>query len=135
MTAEQLTRWYAEQLGWTDAQLVERLLRFIEHNDQTDALRAFLQAETGLDVETAEAARHYRGQPFAVFAYGPDYGLVPDAAFERIDVDTEILAMAAFSRLLDRPDLERFVVVQFNPEEASHRELMAYDRQTSSQSW
>lgn len=76
----------------------------------------------------------YTGKQFAVFAFHENLDET-GAAAERIDVDTEVLALEAFSALLGSTDFGLFIIVQFNPLNSSSRELLRYDRGTSGRQW
>lgn len=109
------------------------LTQFIEREQLLDEFKTFLEQETGIVIDQDSDAVPYRGQSFAVLAFRSDSD--DGAPDERIDVDSEVLALEAFSELLNRPDLERFSVVQFRGGADDQRELLRYDRRTSDQAW
>lgn len=134
MNTYALLQRYREKLGYPAEQTIDLLTRFIDSLDAHVEFKRFLREETGVDLDPDEQSFTYKGKPFAVFAYQDGFEDIGDAA-ERIDVDSEVLALEAFSSLLSSTDYALFVIVQFNPSASSSRELLRYDRGMSGQQW
>lgn len=133
MDAQSLILRYRERLAWSAEEALTTLERFIDKNDLLEPLKKFLVEETGLALSPDDDHFGYRGKPFAVFGFSREGDA--SAPQERIDTDSEVLALEAFSRLLGRPDLEHFSVVQFRAGTDASRELLRYDRRTSDREW
>lgn len=133
MDAESLVLRYQERLAWSSDEARSILAKFIDDRELLDGLKEFLVDETGLDLADGGDGIGYRGHPFCVLAYGGDSGT--NRPEERIDTESEVLALEAFSELLSRPDLDRFVVIQFRSNAGDSRELLHYDRRASVQEW
>ena len=133
MDAQSLLLRYRERLAWSADETLTVLETFVDANDLVEPLKEFLVDETGVALTPDDDLFGYRGKPFAVFAFGPKSDRrSPD---ERIDTESEVLALEAFSKLLGRPDLQHFVVIQFRARTDSSRELLRYDRRTSDSEW
>lgn len=109
------------------------LTKFVDDRGLLAELREYLLSETGLSLGDDEDPMGYQGHPFCVLAFGPGSRDLQPA--ERIDTESEVLALEAFSELLSRSDLERFVIIQFRSADGDSRELLRYDRRTSVQDW
>lgn len=133
MDAQSLIAKYRERLAWSSDETLSLLEKFVDANDLIEPLRDFLVGETGVALTPDDDPFSYQGKPFSVFAFGP--GSDRRAPDERIDTESEVLALEAFSELLGRPNLEHFVVVQFRAGTDSSRELLRYDRRTSETAW
>lgn len=134
MNTYTLIQRYRDKLGYPADQTIEMLARFIDGLEIQKEFKRFLREETGVDLDPDDESFIYNGKPFSVFAFREGHDDVHEAA-ERIDVDSEVLALEAFSRLLSASGYERFVIVQFNPPSSSSRELLRYDRTTSGRQW
>lgn len=134
MNAQTLIARYREKLAWPSDEALEYVAGFIDELDLVDDLIRFLRAETGVDVAPDDGSIVSHGKPFAVIAFGQKGGKA-DVPAARIDTDSEVLALQAFSQMLERVDLEEFVIVQFSRDESTSRELLRYDRKTAVETW
>ncbi len=134
MNTYALIQRYRQELGYPADQTIEIVATFVDRLELQQEFKRFLRAETGVDLDPDEDSFSYNGKLFAVFAFHAGLDETAGPA-ERIDVDTEVLALEAFSTLLSSTEYGRFVIVQFNPDGSSSRELLRYDRGTSGQQW
>lgn len=125
---------YREQLGFPAEEAIELVAKFVDRLEMRAEFKRFLLEETGVDLDPDERLLTYKGKQFAVFAYHESFDDTGKAA-ERVDVDTEVLALEAFSTLLSSTDFRLFIIVQFNQANSSSRELLRYDRGSSGRQW
>lgn len=125
---------YREVLGYPADQALELMAGFLDSLELQGEFKRYLRDETGVDLDLDDESTEYMGKPFAILAFHEGSDESSDPA-ERIDVDSEVLALEAFSTLLSRTDYALFIILQFNSSASTSRELLRYDRGASGQQW